>query len=92
MRRLPEKETAPGVSRSRHLERLTTLFRMSLDSCTLHNSQESIFTAIPCGSTWRVKAISSDGKLALLGHFENRLSALGAALLMSVQAGGRVLP
>lgn len=91
MRRPPKKRTAPGASRG-GVQGLKKANWTQLDSPSLQATQESIFTAIPCGSDWRVKALSADGEVALLGRFENRLSALGAALLMSAQAGGRAIP
>jgi len=51
-----------------------------------------LFSAVPRSKWWAVKAIGPDGQVALVGQFDDRLSALGAALLMSVQAGGRAIP
>ena len=53
---------------------------------------QAIVTAIPAGRRWRVKAISGAGDVTLLGVFDGRLAALGAAVLLAEQAGGRVVP
>ena len=52
----------------------------------------SILTAIPVGRKWCIKAIAKDGEITLLGYFEGRLATLGAAVLLSLQCCGRVVP
>ena len=52
----------------------------------------NIVTAIPCGEWWRVKVISTSGEVQLLGMFEGRLEALGAAVLLAAQTGAKVVP
>ena len=52
----------------------------------------SVLTAVPVGPSWRVKAIAQGGEITLLGRFDGRLAALGAALLLSAQCGGRAVP
>lgn len=52
----------------------------------------SIVTAIPCGECWRVKFIPASGEVQLLGKFEGRLAALGAAVLLAEHVGARVVP
>lgn len=50
-----------------------------------------VFTAIPVGPRhWRVKALST-GHIELLGLFNSRLQALGAAVLLARQVGGSVV-
>jgi hypothetical protein len=56
----------------------------------LNNSQ--ILTAVPVGTLWCVKAITKSGDKALIGAFEGRLTALGAAVLLAEQFGARVVP
>lgn len=51
-----------------------------------------VFTAVPSGRDWRVKVLSPDGEITLLGRFDSRLPALGAAVLLAARAEGRVLP
>jgi hypothetical protein len=51
-----------------------------------------IVTAVPVGRDWRVKTIAEDGQVTLLGRFDGRLSALGAALVLSARCGGRAVP
>ena len=51
-----------------------------------------ITTAIPVGPRWAVKIRSSHGNVTLPKIFDSRLPALGAAVLVSEQIGGRVLP
>ena len=51
-----------------------------------------VLTAVPIGTRWCVKALSPDGEVALLGKFDSRLIALGAALIISEQTGGRAVP
>jgi len=53
--------------------------------------QEPLFTAVPSGRYWQVKAMSPDGDVARLGNFHDRLTALGSALLMSARVGGRAI-
>ena len=62
------------------------------DTAISADLQAAIFTAIPTGRYWRVKVLAHSGEVMLLGKFESRLPALGAALLMSAQGGGAVLP
>lgn len=52
----------------------------------------TLFTAVPCGTGWRVKVLSPAGETSLLGIFDGRLSALGAAVLLAAQSDGHVLP
>ena len=54
--------------------------------------QAALFTAVPIGRAWTVKAIAPDGEELRLGRFEDRLHALGAAVLLASQAEGRVSP
>ena len=49
-------------------------------------------TAVPAGEWWRIKAVSQGGETTLLGQFDGRLPALGAAVLLAEQVGGRVVP
>ena len=49
-------------------------------------------TAVPVGKWWRIKAVSQGGETTLLGQFDGRLPALGAAVLLAEQVGGRVVP
>jgi hypothetical protein len=51
-----------------------------------------VLTAVPIGTRWRVKAINQSGDVALVGAFEGRLSALGAAVLLAEQLGAQVVP
>ena len=51
-----------------------------------------IFTAIPRGTSWAIKAVASNGTIQTFGRFDGRLPALGAAVLMAAQVEGRVLP
>ena len=51
-----------------------------------------LFTAIPVGEFWQVKAIGRNGDTTLLGLFNGRLSALGAATLLAARTGARVAP
>jgi hypothetical protein len=51
-----------------------------------------LFTAIPFGEFWQVKAVGRNGETKLLGLFNGRLSALGAATLLAARTGARVAP
>jgi hypothetical protein len=51
-----------------------------------------LLTAAPVGTRWCVKAITQSGDAALVGAFDDRLSALGAAVLVAEQVGAQVLP
>ena len=57
-----------------------------------HQEGQLLLTAIPTGRDWAVKMLSPDGEIALLGRFDSRLPALGAALLISARVGGRAVP
>jgi hypothetical protein len=50
-----------------------------------------IVTAVPVGRDWCVKIRSPRGEVTLPGVFPGRLPALGAALLVSAQIGGRAV-
>ena len=45
--------------------------------------QVPLFTAAPCGVRWQVKVVAADGSVARLGRFDNRLTALGASVLLA---------
>jgi hypothetical protein len=49
-------------------------------------------TAVPTGEWWRIKAVSASGETTLLGRFDGRLPALGAAVLLAEQVGAQVVP
>jgi hypothetical protein len=70
-------------------------YRNTVRKLTTHDAaiaSGSIVTAVPVGRDWRVKTIAEDGEVTLLGRFDGRLSALGAALVLSVRCGGRAVP
>jgi hypothetical protein len=51
-----------------------------------------VLTAIPVGPRhWRVKTLAA-GQVELFGLFDNRLQALGAAVLLAARVHGRVVP
>jgi hypothetical protein len=52
---------------------------------------QSLFTAVPVGPCWRVKALFA-GHKELLGLFDSRLEALGAAVIFASRFGGQVVP
>jgi hypothetical protein len=91
MRWPPENRNAAVAGRGVGRDRLRT-FRDHLDSQSLASLQEPIFTAVPSGRYWQVKAMAPDGDVARLGNFRDRLTALGGAVLLSAQAGGTVVP
>lgn len=63
------------------------------DSQTLPTIQAPLFTAIPLGvRTWAVKVVAPTGEETRLGRFDDRLHALGAAVLLAAQACGGVRP
>lgn len=51
-----------------------------------------IVTAIPAGRKWRLKALSPSGSVKLPDIFASRLEALGGAVMLASQCGGRVIP
>ena len=61
-----------------------------LDNRTPRHLQ-ACFTAVPTGRFWCVKAIAPNGQATRLGRFDDRLHALGAAVLLAAQAEGSVV-
>ena len=55
-------------------------------------AQDVVFTAVPAGTLWQVKAIAPSGEVMRLGLFAHRADALWAACLMAEIAGARFLP
>ena len=56
-----------------------------------HERQALLFTAVPAGRLWTVKAISQR-EVVRFGCFDNRLEALGACVLLAARAEGTVCP
>lgn len=92
MRRPPDSRKArAGYS---GLEKQTAIQDLRfLNSQSLGTPQAPLFTATPNGRHWQVKVVSAaSAGVVYVGDFDSRLSALGAAVLMSAQCGGQVLP
>jgi hypothetical protein len=91
MRQPPDSRKAPGLNRG--LDRSAGKLREDQYTPEAQRHQEKpLYTASPTGRYWRVKVMSPDGETCLLGKFDSRLPALGAALIMSAQGGGVVVP
>ncbi len=56
------------------------------------DADKVVFTAVPRGLAWQVKALAPNGDVSRHGRFDGRLAALGAACLMAAHSGGQVTP
>jgi hypothetical protein len=56
------------------------------------DADQVVFTAVPRGLAWQVKALSPNGDVSRHGRFNGRLEALGACVLLARQCGGEVRP
>ena len=92
--RAPPKRSAAYVrgDASGNSGQATELISSIIVSSANQLQPSSIVTAIPCGEWWRLKVLSARGDVQLLGMFEGRLEALGAALILGERAGARVVP
>ena len=90
--RVPPKRTRARVDASGNSGRAAELISSFIDSNANQLEASSIITASPYGEWWCVKVVSASGDVQLLGMFEGRLEALGAALILGESAGARVVP
>jgi hypothetical protein len=91
MRRPPDKRKArrdPGLSKHARV----WIGDYGDEVTPLGMDPQAVFTVVPAGRAWRVKTITAAGDVAYLESFDDRLRALGAALLLSARAGGRAMP
>ena len=92
MRVPPKRNAAWAGGTSGNSRRSAELISSFINSTANRLQASSIVTARPCGEWWCVKVVSASGDVQLLGMFEGRLEALGAALILGESAGARVVP
>jgi hypothetical protein len=72
-----QNRNAAGASRGVGDRHHSGSIKQPLDKPISSALQASIFTAVPSGRYWQVKATSPDGDVARFGNFHDRLTALG---------------